>query len=69
MGALVDGRAPQGGVAFAVGRVGGVGCGGVDGQVVGVDLDLAAKLAVAEPALQGGGNSGGGNYGQARASP
>jgi len=38
--ALVDGRAPQGGVAFAVGRVGGVGGGGVDAEVVGVDLDL-----------------------------
>ena len=40
--ALVHGRAPQGRVALAVGRVGRVGGGGVDGQVVGVDLDLGA---------------------------
>jgi hypothetical protein len=38
--ALVHGRAPQGGVALAVGRVGGVGGGGVDAEVVSVDLDL-----------------------------
>jgi hypothetical protein len=40
--ALVHRRAPQGRVALAVGWVGGVGGGGVDGQVVGVDLDLGA---------------------------
>lgn len=38
--ALVHRRAPQGGVALAVGRVGGVGGGGVDAGVVAVDLDL-----------------------------
>jgi hypothetical protein len=38
--ALVHGRAPQGRVALAVGRVGGVGGGRVDGQARAVDLDL-----------------------------
>ena len=55
--ALVDGRAPQGRVALAVGRAGRVGGGRVDGQVVAVDLDLGAGREEAgrgTPARAGG---------------
>src|SRR5260370_1156426 len=60
--ALVDGRAPQGRVPLAVGRVSGVGGGRVDAEVVAVDLDLGAGRDEAGRGTPAG--PGGDGYGQ-----